>query len=440
MLLSLLFFILSFYLIYLLYQIWKDNSVSLILKVSLIFLFGFWYFIPYLTTSELSPIIRSPLISYDTYMMYYNIEAAYWIISLYIFKFLNKRFKKAPIRFSGDFQLNKRAQNLIFWICIVVFAIRVSGKVSNLEAYLLTNAIGYRERNGLFQMIFHFVPQILLFFIFYQYKIMKKYKIWLIIFLMIINSMASFLHGTRIAIMLPLAIFIILYYQTHSRVILGAVTGFGIIALVMAPILSAWRQGGEERFDMNTVSSYNGNYNRSIIEELNIKTISVYHGAVMCEKIGWGVAPQVVLNTVLCNNPVGNRPVPLSVNGLESGTITRIAAQINGGSYNAYIDENSIGSTGTRESEVALFVAGVWGLLFSVLVCGFLIWLCNVWLMSGLLFPCAFALSVLQFGEFENPFSPLSFIRDFPRYLFVYVAFWIVFSLLFLRPSKRVSY
>lgn len=422
-----------------LYCLWKDNSVSLILKVSLMFLFGFWYYIPYLTTGESSTIIRSPLIGYDTYMMYYDIEAVYWIVSLHIFNFLNKRLKKIPIFFSGDFQLNRQAQNLIFWIFIVVFAIRVYGKVASMEAYLLTNAIGYRERNGLLDMVFHFAPQTLLFFIFFQYIKLSKFKVWLALSLMIISSMASFLHGTRIAIMLPLAIFIILYYKTRSRILFGAVIGLGIMALVMAPILSSWRQSGEESFKMNTVSSYKGNNTRSIIEELNIKTISVYHGAVMCEKAGWGVAPQVVLYTLLCNVPVGNRPVPLSVNGLESGTISRIASQINGGSYNDYIDENSIGSTGTRESGVALFVAGIWGVVFSVFACGFLLWLCNFWLNSGLLFPCAFALNILQFGEFENPCSPLSFIRDFPRYIFVYVVFWFVCDLLYMRSSKRAK-
>lgn len=443
MLLTILFFMLSFYLIYMLFQIWKDNGVSLILKVSLMFLFGFWYFIPYLTTSESSPIRSFPLISYDKYMMYYIIEAIYWIVSLHLFRFLNKRFKRynnTSTLFGGDFQFNKQVQNLVFWVFIVVYTIRVFDKVGSMEAYLLTNAVGYRERNGLMNMVFHFAPQILLFYIFFQYKKMSKLKIWIAISLIIVSSMASFFHGTRIAIMMPLAIFIIIYFQTRSRVLFGAVVGMAVVALVMAPILSVWRQSGEERFDMNTTSSYKGQNTRSVFEELNIKTISVYHGAVMCEKVGWGVAPQVILNTVLCNIPIGKRPVPLSVNGEESGTITRVAAQINGGSYYDYIDENSIGSTGTRESEVALFVAGIWGIIISVIACGFLIWLCNTWLMSGVLFPCAFALSILQFGEFENPFSPLSFIRDFPRYLFVYVLFWIVANLLFVRSSKRVEY
>jgi hypothetical protein len=424
-------FVLTVILVVLIVRIVKDNRTHLLLKLILCISFTWWYLTPYLlTTRNFLWFATSSKENYIIYQQYFIYNAFYWMALLVIYQLLNKRFKKVPklFMFNSHDQLDKQFLNYVFWISLPLCIMGIVNIFMANNSYLFNNDIGNSTgHRGLINFFSRYSFWAIEYLIIFHYRTFEKRKFVVIITIISLLTLLQILSGGRIALMLPLIIIFYLFIQTKKPVYMYVSIVLFIFALIISPIIANLRSSSTGLIDVNLIVNDIKKQDVGgwqIINELVLKTNSVYYGTVLLEKEGIGSGGKAVyINTIEANMPIKDRPIPMSKDGTYSGTIARVAGNA------GYSTENAFINVGVPTSLESLWTMGFLSYFLSMLVSGLFLWVVNVWIKTENLFPVMFAMDLLIFPNCMADISPLLILRDLPRFFIVYLFILIPYKL-----------
>ena len=427
-----------FFIIVLLVKIYKQENVHKFFSFLLFLKFTLWTFLPVLISVfdwELADNISFRTLPYNVYVTYVLYDALYLLAIHTIFYLLISKFNTSKLTFfTGNFQVSSFLLRLIILFSIIIIILVII--VSNYDYIELNdvdvdkpfiNLIAFAEGYA--------VAAILSIILFFRQNISKK-LFFLLHVLYLIYSVKLTLLGSRIAIVGPLILYMYYYFfQTglgKKLFLTIPVVLFSVGVISIMPVLSSLRNDKISFSDV--LNNTNSIDTEIILRELITKTNGVYYGAVLCEKDGIskaGINPYV--NSLVAIIPgfiLKNKPVPTSIDGTIMGIPSRVA-----GSY--IVLNSTIFNVGLADSSVALWHGGLIGLIFNVLFASLIMIFISNNLQSGKIYSILVSFMFIKFpvlvinGTFDG------FLRDFPRFLLVYILLFVFMH--FLRFYNVIS-
>lgn len=404
-------------------RIFKSNHVHNFLKVLIGISYFGWSAVPLLITLTG---YQNRISNWDFYLFCANIDQVFFFCTYSIFLYFIRRKRTPEIFVRDDFQYNKKMIRTLAFIGVLSTIYLIFSKSNSDVSYLDGNDITQTSSlAGVIAFISNIGIFVLIGIAIFQRHFFKRSELFSIYAVLFVFYMQHIINGGRIYMFV--FIVILLYYalETKKKSVLVYTIGLSIFAMSLLPIMAGLRGGG--KMDVSTIAEGRSSSTDDIIEQIYIKTNSVYYGSFVLERDGIaGGGPLVYASSFLAlipRNIMPNKPQPGSKDGTMYGLPSRLSAI-----YMSTGDYNDISNNGVPVSIESLWALGWVSFVLQIIVSAFVLFLFNGVFSGGKPFFLYCVLSLINFPACNLEISMVQIVVQVQRYAIIYLLLYLMYG------------
>lgn len=401
-----------------------------------------WYIVPIIISVSSWTIYEKYIFSFSRkdislsqYLYYANLDLLFIQIVLWVFLIIVKLVRLKPIRLFGTNDLeNIRFRNffiLYTGVLLLIFFLKPISSYSERNSATSLDVAG-----GILDFFLDFGISFIILIILKKGPNLSKYTYLFVNIIYLSYALKVFIAGSRMAILGPLIIYT--YYalyiipkQYRTR-FLALLTCAFIFTAILMPVVSKTRtQGTMSINSLNNQLSTTDNVIGQFMVELGLKLNNTFYGVYLCEFGGWNDAGfNPYKNSLYSFMPsviYPNKPVPISKNGDLLSTPIRYAGNL--------IFTSDVYNVGVNPSQIALWHGGLLSYFLNMIFVILYLILIHKLFIKGHFFSQIMAILLLSYPYLDFIITFDYFLRDFPRYILMFIFFRFISS--FVNLSKK---